>query len=108
MREFIGLRSKMYSIDTINSEMTKKAKGVKKSVIDRLTINDYRNVLYNDKIIYGTQTVFRSKLHQIYTQALTKIALSGNDDKRYILPDKINSYAWGHYDVGNQLLSTLE
>lgn len=101
MREFVGLRSKMYSFLRDDSIECKKAKGVKKNVCDKLTINDYKNCLYNDKIYYGDMYVFRSKLHKIYTTHLNKISLSYLDDKRFICSDKENTYAWGHSNLRN-------
>lgn len=45
--------------------------------------------------------VFRSKLHNLYTQHVNKLALSYNDTKRYICSDGISTYAWGHYKIPN-------
>ena len=39
IKEFVGLRAKMYSILTTNKKETKKAKGVKKSAIKHPIIN---------------------------------------------------------------------
>lgn len=97
--EFIGLRSKMYSIKTLTNDTIKKSKGVKKFVIDNLDIDDYRNCLKNKKILYRNMQVFKSKLHTIYTQELNKIALSYLDDKKYILPDNVKTYSWGHKNI---------
>ena len=43
--------------------------------------------------------LFRSKLHDIYTQLYRKIVLSNTDDKRCIREDGVNTYAWGHYMI---------
>ncbi|KAJ8979951.1 hypothetical protein NQ317_001536 [Molorchus minor] len=95
IKEFIGLRPKMYSIDVINKNQIKKAKGVKKTVVDSLSLDDYRDCLYKKRIFYGNI----SMLHTIYTQNINKICLSYSDDKRYIKDDGISTYAWGHYRI---------
>ena len=45
----------------------------------------------------------QSKLHKIGTYHVCKISLSYFDDKRYISGDGINSLAYFHKDVKNQL-----
>jgi len=72
-KEFIGLRAKMYSkqVSNIkNAETTeiKKIKGVKACVTSKLTINDFQDCLYKKNKQVGTMYLFKSKLHQIYTQ----------------------------------------
>ena len=41
--------------------------------------------------------VFRSHLHDVYSEEVNKIALSANDDKRVILQDDIHTMAYGHF-----------
>jgi len=104
IKEFIGLRAKMYSIQVSNinnAETTeiKKIKGVKASVTSKLTINDFRDCLYKKNKQVGTMYLFKSKLHQIYTQEYTKVTLNYLDDKRYIKENNIDTLAWGHKDI---------
>jgi hypothetical protein len=40
--------------------------------------------------------VFRSRLHDIYTERVVKVALSADDDKRVICKDKVHTLAIGH------------
>jgi hypothetical protein len=40
--------------------------------------------------------VFRSRLHEIYTERVVKVALSTNNDKRVVNRDGINTTAIGH------------
>ena len=100
MREFVGLRAKMYSFvlkkDGIGQE-TKKAKGVKKSVVKReIKHVDYVTCLFNKAPQKHSMTQIRSVNHQLQMVKLTKTSLSPYDDKRYILEDGISTLAHGH------------
>lgn len=100
MREFVGLRSKMYSLRMNDDQITKKAKGVKKYVLTcEIDFDDYINCLFNDSTYTGQQSTFRSHLHEMYSINTTKIMLDGKDDKRYILKDKIHTMALGHFEI---------
>jgi len=46
-------------------------------------------------------TTIQSKKHQLYTFRINKLALNSDDDKRYILPDRINTLPYGHKDIKN-------
>ena len=63
--------------------------------------------MYREKIISKKQHVFRSHLHDIYTEELRKTALSGKDDKRFIRNDGVNTYAWGHCMIPAEEASRL-
>ena len=53
IKEFIGLKSKMYSISLDNERNSKKAKGVKKNVIrNGITRQDYYDVLHESKVMH--------------------------------------------------------
>ena len=41
----------------------------------------------------------KSEGHKVSTYKSNKISLSCYDDKRYILDDRITSYAYGHYKI---------
>src|SRR5690606_32539785 len=90
--EFVGLKPKMYalkciSLDNINNHSFKKvAKGIKRCNIKKeLTFDTYKNVLFSQKLTFTEYKSIKSKLHEIYTQSVTKIALSPIDSKRFIL-----------------------
>ena len=44
---------------------------------------NFKDSLFNDKIILRSQQRFRSDHHRVYTEEVNKIALSSNDDKEY-------------------------
>lgn len=98
IKEFVGLRSKLYCVKT-NHKTIKKAKGTKTSVIKHLNMSDYKNVLYNRNIIRKKNILFRSIKHEIFTQSVNKIALSSNDDKRFISSDNVTTVAWGNENM---------
>ena len=93
--EFVTLRSKTYSYLINDCKEDKKAKGTKKCVIKRMIkFNDYKNCLLKDEVILKLQQRFISKKHDVYTENSNKIALSNNDDKSIVSPDKITSYPY--------------
>ena len=47
--EFVGLKSKMYSLIVVGSEKFKKAKGVSKNVVENTRHKEYVDVLFNKK-----------------------------------------------------------
>ena len=98
IKEFIGLRSKMYSYVKINDENIKTAKGIKKIVIkNNITHENYKNVLFKNEQMQHTMKTIRSNSHQLESYELNKVSLSCFDDKRYLLEDGLKSYAYGHY-----------
>jgi hypothetical protein len=100
MTEFVGLRSKMYSVRVDGEDAIKKAKGVKKYILsNHIVFNDYLNCVQNNDVIHKTQNTIRSKLHNVYSIEQNKIVLSPHDDKRCILENNIDTLPWGHYKI---------
>ena len=79
--EFVGLKSKMYSLIAENDLEVNKAKGV--NLV--LRHKEYFDVLFNKKVVRH-----RMKRIQIGTYKLNKITLSCFHDKRFALDDVIN------------------
>ena len=95
--EFVTLRPKTFSYLTDDCKEDKIAKGTKKCIIKRMIkFNDYKNCLLKDEVILKSQQRFISKKHDVYTENISKIALSNNDDKRIVSSDKIMSYPYGY------------
>ena len=93
--EFIALRPKTYSYLTDKDKIDKKAKGTKKCVIKMMIKFDYyKKCLLNDKVILKSQQRFITNEDDVYTEGVNKIALSNDDDKRIVSPDKISSYPY--------------
>lgn len=98
--EFVGLRSKMYSIRINGIDKIKKAKGIKKNIINKkIHFADYYNCVKEHCIITKTQNTILSKLHNVFSIKRSKKVLNPYDDKRYILNNKIDTVPWGHYSI---------
>lgn len=108
--EFIGLRSKMYSMIVKSKGNIKKAKGVKRNVLNKsITHNDfYKCIQDNCSRLYRSQNSIRSKIHQVFTITQTKLVLSGNDDKRQILADNITTKPWGYRNSNDGISSSSQ
>ena len=101
--EFVGLRSKMYAFKVDNKDK-KRAKGIKKCVIKKeLKLEDYKRSLFgNIKEDIQQMTSFntiRSYNHQLYSITTNKVGIASTDDKRFVLSDSVNTYAYGHKNI---------
>jgi len=100
MKEFFGLRSKLYAHKVFENEKeTKKAKGIKNIIQKEISFEDFKTCLLTENPIYKKQSIFKSNLHDIFTTEQNKKALSAHDDKRFILDNGINILAWGHHQI---------
>lgn len=97
--EYCGLRSNMYAFLCDNKE-GKRAKGISKNVVKKeLRLQHYKNVLFNDSQLVSQMHCLRSHNHEIYLKNIKNVGLSCFDDKRYLLNDRITSYAYGHHKI---------
>ena len=85
----------MYSILDVNN----CEKSVYKGHTFNIGHNEFLDVHSNEKVIRHTMKGIKSFNHRVYTYESNKISLSAFDDKRYILPDGINTLAYGHKDI---------
>ena len=100
IKEFIGLRSKMYSYKKENNKVEKTAKGIKKNIIKgNIKHEDYKQVLFKNEQMQHTMKTIRSERHELGSYEINKISLSCFDDKRYISENGINSLSYGHYAI---------
>lgn len=101
---FAGLRAKMYSFlleekDQI-AECIKKVKGVKSNVVESsIDFDHFLNCLFNYTQETREQRRICSHFHNIYTEKETKLALSPFDDKRCLIENCTDTYAWGHKNL---------
>ena len=93
--EFVGLKSKMYSLVTINDEEKVRAKCVN----TKLRHVEFYDVLFDKKVIRHHMKRIQAKKHRLGTYDVCKVSLSCFDDKRYVLDDGIKSLAYGQKDI---------
>jgi len=93
--EFCGLRAKLYAFKK-DGEEEKQCKGVMKPVVSKsIHLEGYKRCLFTGKEEHRKMNVIRSGEHELFTESVNKIALSANEDKRIIQPDKINTLSYG-------------
>ena len=90
--EFVGLKSKMYSIKKIDGKEHNTAKGVNIAI----EFDYFKDVLSNKKIIRHKMKIIQSKKHKLGTYEIDKISLSCFDNKRYVLDDGIYTLSYFH------------
>ena len=92
--EFVGLKSKMYSMKKIDGKECNTAKGVSIAT----EFDKFKDILFNEKIIRHKMERIQSKKHKLGTYEINKISLSCFDDKRYVLDDEIHTLAYFYKD----------
>ena len=76
--EFVGLKSKMYSLKKIDGKESNTAK--KMSIATK--VDKFKDVLFNEKVIRHRIKIIQSKKRKLGTYEIEKISLSCFDDKR--------------------------
>jgi hypothetical protein len=96
--EFIGIRSKLYSMKLDDGDEKFVAKGIKKSYKkSHITHENYRKCIMNEEIQQtATFQLIRPKCHELSTYTITKNSLVNYDDKRFISQDGISTLAHGY------------
>ena len=95
VEEFVGLKSKMYSMKKIDGKECNTAKGVSIAT----EFDKFKDVLFNEKIIRHKMKRIQNKKHKLGTYEIDKISLSYFDDKRYVLDDGIHTLAYFHKEM---------
>ena len=101
VREFVGLRSKMYSFLYENGGVKSTAKGVQKRYQKHyLNHEEYKRVLFNRSMNHVENiNIVTDGHHNLYTVKRSKVGLNPLNDKRYI-SNCGESLAFGHYKIG--------
>ena len=96
--EFVGLKSKIHSMKNIDGKEPNTAEGVNIAI----KFNEFKNTLFNNKIIRHKIKRFQRKKPKIGTYGTKKISLSCFDDKRFVLEDGIHTLAYFDKDINSQ------
>ena len=104
--EFIGLRSKCYSLklidllDNVKLSDKKVCKGLGKTAIKNdLKFEHYKNCLFENQLMRNQFFAIRSQKHQLKTVLINKLALSYIDTKRWLYPCSLHSVPYGSYQI---------
>ena len=79
------------------------AKGVTQDARRMMTQELYKQVLTGGETVRLINTRIASSKHQLMTVVCNKKSLSGYDDKRYILNDKVTSLPFGHHALHEEM-----
>ena len=90
--EFVGLKSKMYSMKNIDGKESNTAKGVNIATES----NEFKNTLFNKKVLGLKIRRIQGEKYKMNTYEIKKISLSVFDDKRFVLNDVIYTLAYLH------------
>ena len=88
--EFVGLKSKMYSMKKIDGKEYNTAKGVNVAT----EFEKFKDVLFNEKIIRHKMKRIQSKKQKLGTCEIDKISLSCFVVKTYMLGNEIRTLAY--------------
>lgn len=102
---FYGTSAKSYCVRLPDKEVL-KAKGVRSSAVKKyLTAATYKAVVEGvSDMVLCRQYIFKSHLHTIYTELRNKVAISANDDKRYVIKNSPLTIAWGSNKLNLNIL----
>ena len=56
---------------------------------------NYTDCLFNNKVILKLQQRLKNNHHKVHTEDVNKIALSGDDDKRLQIFNRVTIYPYG-------------
>ena len=104
INEFVGLKSKMYSMKNIDGKESNTAKGVNIASEFHKT----KDSSFNKKVVrHKMKRIKSKKKHRTGTYEINKISLSCFDDKRYVLNDGIHKLAYFHKVCIKQKISHI-
>ena len=102
--EFVELRSKMHSMKNIDGKESNVAKGVNIAT----EVNEFKDTLFNKKLIRYKMRRIQGKKHKMGAYKINKISTSVFDGKRFILIDSIHTLAYFHKDLKHHRRSQIK
>ena len=93
--EFVRLKSNMYSMKNIDGKESNTTKRVNIAT----EFNEFKDSLFNKKIIRHKMRRIQSKKHKMGTYEINKVSLLCFDDKRFVLNNGIHTLAHFHKDL---------
>ncbi|XP_060861776.1 uncharacterized protein LOC132938774 [Metopolophium dirhodum] len=79
------------------SEIHKNQPGFFKDEMKGIIIKEF------DEQTHRKMNFIQSNKHVVHSKTMSKLVLSANDDKRYIMDDGINTLAYGHYKINDSV-----
>ena len=95
IEEFVRLKPKMYWFLVDDNSEHKKTKGKNRNIVEKITHNNYKDVLLNNKCLRNSMNRIQSKDHRIGTYEINNISLYCFDDKIYIQNNGYDGLALG-------------
>ena len=93
--EFVGLKSKTHSMETIDCKESNTAKRVNIAT----EFNEFKDTLLNKKTIRYKMRRIQGKKNKVGTCEINKKSLSCFDNKRFVLHNGIHTIAYFHKDL---------
>ena len=106
IQEFVGLRPKVYSMREMdNPEPHMRSKGTPRESMELyMRHENYLRCLFHNNLPenvrqYVDVNKIQSKDHHLYSIKTSKVSISCNDSKRFIMQDNVHTLAYGHYAI---------
>ena len=106
IEQFVGLKSKLYSIKYNDGNSIKRCKGLQNVVLKKFIQHEnYKEVLNEEEVIVSETRRIEAKLFSLRTIKTKKVSHTAFDDKRFLCPNKIDTLPYG-YKKGYNLTSS--
>ena len=102
--EFVGLRSKLYSLKTVDGVEKKTSKGTLKNITQtELVHEDYKESLFGETTYYNAGVKIMHENNMMYSVNLRKQSLNPINDKKFVtknLDGSFQTLSFGHFLLG--------